>query len=111
MNRGIKSAGLINVGKKIWTNVGRRDKGRQGPTRSATGPSAPYKHQGGRGAWPRDPPTPGPIGPIPNPVGPADFSPPPISRILPTFLLSFFRSTHLQNDSSEIKPVKVLNFN
>ena len=61
------------------TSPGEGDKGRQ----------APYKHQGGRGAWPMDPPTTGSIGPVPNPVGPANLCPPhPLpTLVLPTLFL------------------------
>ena len=46
--------GNTNVGKKIWTNVGGGTKVSWAPQGRVLVLQAPYKHQGGRGAWPMD---------------------------------------------------------
>ena len=74
-NRGITSAGLTSAKRFGLASAGGTDVGK-GPQGQVFVLQVPYKHQGGIGARPIDTPNPGSLGPIPDPVDPADVSPP-----------------------------------
>ena len=73
---GGNNVGRTNVGIKIWTSVAGGTNIVKGPQGQVFVLQVPYEHQGGVGARSIDTPKPGPVGPIPDPAGPADVSPP-----------------------------------